>query len=150
MKRHDAVYEVTLGTVNVLDREVGPVDPAGDAVDMARRRSGHYHPGARSFDYEPVERDGHWEVLVKAIVPGSGRTALEAMPDLSDYEDMVELDSREVDVASVLARRHSVAELRDLRKKWGASFHRGSTKAEMAEQLVEQAPDRAFELAAPR
>mgnify|MGYP000105400086 FL=1 len=149
MERHDVVSEVVLDTVTVPKSRVGDVDPANDAVDLARRADTAYDRRVSSVSYEANSKHDHWLVLVKGIMSGSGTSKAKAMPEGDFIEGPYPMRHRAVDVANELARTMTVSELRDMRGRTGASFERGSTKAEMAKQLVEQAPREAFEAAAP-
>jgi len=146
MERHDVVTEVVLDTVRVPLNQVGDIDPLGDAVEVAQRTDTKYDSRVDSYFYEPIEKHDHVLVLVEGVIRDSGRRQAQAIPPREDFEGGPEIISwRNMNVAEALADQMTVAELRDLRKQTGASFKRGSTKEEMAEQLVEQAPETAYE-----
>ena len=138
------------GSTRVPPSVVGKVDPANDAVRWARR-SGRTptSPDVEQYEYEAHSDGASWVVVTtgragRVELDDRGRpTPPRQWFDRGNFEEVELMDWSARDLATALAERHTVAELRDARRRAGASFERGSTKRQMAKQLAAQAPDEA-------
>jgi hypothetical protein len=145
MRLVEEVIELS-DSVDVPAGRVGEVDPINDAIVIARRElDTPTSPDAQTYEYEAVQFGDHYRV----IVYGRLRTTGVDRPgdyNMGTFDDSRVLRHTERDVAGLLAENLTVEELREARRRAGASYRRGSTKRKMAEQLVDQAPEHALGL----
>jgi len=152
MKRVNADIRLTGHVADIVKSQVGNMDPKWNAIKQARHgHSAPTSPDARSYSYEAHDIGGAWRVTSESAAVGIGSSVEEAVASVNTggFEEKRVADWREVRVEDALGDRFTVADLRKLGREHDVSYSRGSTKSELVEQFVTQAPDTAFELAAP-
>lgn len=149
MKRTDVSLEL-VGSVDVPKSRTGSVDPVNDAIKIVQReKDTPYSRDADRFEYEAVDHGDRYRVLVKGLASstafsdreGRGREMAAQSVDRGTFESKNTLGYRTTDVRSIITNRLTVSDLRELGREHGVSYSRGSTKAEMINQLMEQAPE---------
>jgi len=142
------------GATRVPESVIGDADPMNDAIQWAKRNGmTPTSPDADRYRYAAHRTGGGWVVQTMAQamrfeLNDRGRpTPPRKWFDRSGFEDVELVEWSARDLADALSERLTVADLRDARRRAGASYERGSTKHEMAAQLVEQAPEAAKRLA---